>query len=124
MVLDPLVSGRFSQGAKERALGAEKLQLEEAGRLFAAIALMSVQRSWLQALALLVAIAAAVAVTLYQFVPPAVVTANAPATEFSAERAMEDVRMIAEESHPMGSSEHEEVADYIVDRLEELGISP
>jgi hypothetical protein len=71
-----------------------------------------------------VAIAAAVAVALYLFVPPAVVPADAPATEFSAERAMEDIRMIADEPHPMGSQEHEEVADYIVSRLEGLGLSP
>ena len=81
-------------------------------------------RVWPRALALLVAVAAAVAVTLYQFVPPVVVPSDAPASEFSAERAMEDVRVIAREPHPMGSPEHEEVADHIVRRLEELGLSP
>jgi hypothetical protein len=70
------------------------------------------------------AVAAALAVALYMFVPPKVVPADAPATEFSAQRAMEDVRVIAREPHPMGSREHEEVADYIVGRLEELGLSP
>jgi hypothetical protein len=85
---------------------------------------MSNQHSWLQPLALLLAIAAAVALALYMFVPPAVVPASAPTTEFSAERAMEDVRVIAREPHPMGSQEHEEVANYIVGRLEELGLSP
>jgi hypothetical protein len=75
-------------------------------------------------LTLLVAIAAAVAIALYMFIPPAVVPASAPATEFSAERAMGDVRVIAHEPHPMGSEEHEEVADYLVGRLEELGLSP
>lgn len=86
--------------------------------------IFSGRRAWPQALALLVAMAAAVTVALYQFVPPAVVPSDAPATEFSAERAMEDVRVIAKELHPMGSPEHEEEADYIVGRLEELGLSP
>ena len=82
------------------------------------------RRSWPQVLVLLLTIAAAVAIAIYLFVPPEVVPANAPKTEFSAERAMEDVRVIADEPHPMGSEEHEEVADYIVGRLEELGLSP
>ena len=82
------------------------------------------RRSWPQALVLLLMIAAALAIALYMFVPPPVVPASAPETEFSAERAMEDVRVIASEPHPMGSEEHEEVADYIVGRLEELGLSP
>ena len=81
-------------------------------------------RSRPQALTLLLAIAAALAVALYMFMPPNVVPADAPATEFSAARALEDVRVIASEPHPMGSEEHEEVADYIVSRLEELGLSP
>lgn len=99
-----------SQGASENGIpGAENV---------------SKHRPWPQALALLSAIVAAVAVALYMFMPPKVVTADAPATEFSAERAMKDVRVIAREPHPMGSEEHEEVADYIVGRLEELGLSP
>ena len=82
------------------------------------------RHSWLPPLAMLLAIVAAVAVALYTFVPSAVVPADAPATEFSAQRAMDDVRVIAREPHPMGSEKHEEVADYIVTRLEELGLSP
>ena len=85
---------------------------------------MSNRHSWQQPLALLLAIAAAVTVALYMFVPPAVIPVDAPATKFSAQRAMDDVRVIAREPHPMGSQEHEEVADYIVGRLEELGLSP
>jgi hypothetical protein len=82
------------------------------------------RHSWLRPLAVLLAIVAAVAVALYTFLPPAVVPADAPATEFSAQRTMDDVRVIAREPHPMGSEKHEEVADYIVNRLEELGLSP
>lgn len=84
----------------------------------------SEQRFWPEVLAVLAAVAVAVAIALYMFVPPEVVPDSAPATEFSAERAMEDVRAIAREPHPMGSQEHEEVADYIVGRLKELGLSP
>jgi hypothetical protein len=65
------------------------------------------RKAWPQVLALILVIAAAVAVALYLFVPPEVVPASAPTTEFSAERAMEDVRVVAKEPHPMGSPEHE-----------------
>src|SRR3712207_6569602 len=73
------------------------------------------RRSWPQVLTLFVAMVAALALALYVFVPPPVVSADAPATEFSAERAMKDVRAIADEPHPMGSPEHEATADYIVE---------
>jgi hypothetical protein len=56
---------------------------------------------------LLAAIAVALAVALYMFVPPKLIPASASATEFSAQRAMKDVRVIAKEPHPMGSKEHE-----------------
>jgi hypothetical protein len=47
---------------------------------------------------LLVAIAA-----LSYLVPPAVVPESAPATDFSAERAIEHLKVIAREPHPAGS---------------------
>jgi Peptidase family M28 len=56
--------------------------------------------------------------------PPAAVDANAPATEFSAARAMRDVREIAKQPHPLGSAENDRVREYLVGRLRELGASP
>ena len=46
------------------------------------------------------------------------------ATEFSATRAMRDVREIAKRPHPLGSAENDRVRDYLVGRLRELGANP
>ena len=56
--------------------------------------------------------------------PPAAVDENAPATEFSAGRAMRDVREIAKKPHPLGSAENVRVREYLVARLRELGANP
>ncbi len=56
--------------------------------------------------------------------PPPVVDENAPATEFSATRAMRDVRGIAKKPHPLGSAENDRVREYLVGRLRELGANP
>ena len=56
--------------------------------------------------------------------PPSAVDADAPATEFSATRAMRDVREIAKRPHPLGSAENDRVREYLVGRLRELGANP
>lgn len=53
--------------------------------------------------------------------PPAVVPATAPATEFSAERALNEVRAITKAPHPVGSEEHQAVLMLLTDRLRALG---
>lgn len=55
---------------------------------------------------------------------PAPVAAGAPASAFSAVRAMTDVRVIARAPHPVGSSEHEQVRGYLFGRMAALGLSP
>lgn len=54
--------------------------------------------------------------------PPSPKSANAPDAEFSAARAMEDVRIIAAKPHPTGSAENAEVRAYLLRRLNELGV--
>ena len=54
--------------------------------------------------------------------PPPVVAATAPATRFSAARAMIDLRAIAMRPHPTGSVENVRVATYLVARLAGLGL--
>ncbi len=54
--------------------------------------------------------------------PPTAQGADAPATEFSAARAMEHVNEIAREPHPLGSPESERVGAYLVSELEALGL--
>ena len=56
--------------------------------------------------------------------PPAAVPENAPATEFSAARAMRDVREIAKKPHALGSAENDRVLKYIAGRMAELGLKP
>ncbi len=54
---------------------------------------------------------------------PGVVPASAPATAFSAERAMRDLQIIAATPHPIGTTAHDRVRDYLVDQLRKLGLS-
>ena len=61
--------------------------------------------------------------TLYGAVPDPV-PASAPPTEFSSGRALEHVRAIAREPHPMGSPENAAVRDYLVEELSALGVEP
>jgi hypothetical protein len=54
--------------------------------------------------------------------PPSPRSADAPATVFSAERAMADVRVIAREPHPVGSPENARVRDHLLGRLRGMGL--
>ena len=62
------------------------------------------------------------AVALSSLIPPAVVAADASGSEFSAERAMEHVAVIAAEPHPMGSPAIGRVREYIGEQLDALGV--
>jgi hypothetical protein len=55
-------------------------------------------------------------------IPPRPIPANAPATSFSAERAMQDLEVIASEPHPAGSPAQARVRDYIVDQAASAGL--
>jgi hypothetical protein len=56
--------------------------------------------------------------------PPAPVPANAPATGFSAGRAMPIVDDLAREPHPLGSAAARRVRDDVVARLRARGLAP
>ncbi|HWQ87977.1 M20/M25/M40 family metallo-hydrolase [Brevundimonas sp.] len=66
------------------------------------------------ALALLIA-----ALTLQS---PRPAPASAPATDFSAQRAMADVREIAQRPHPVGSADHARVQAVLLQRMAALGL--
>jgi len=53
---------------------------------------------------------------------PAPAGADAPATAFSAERAMVDVREIAQRPHPVGSADHARVQAFLLGRMAALGL--
>ena len=73
---------------------------------------------------LLVFLALLVWASLFFDAPPAPVTASAPATEFSAERAMGYVRLFAQNPHPVGTEEHARVRDALVNELSKTGLTP
>ena len=72
---------------------------------------------------LLVALIGASLLAVFAAMTPSPVPADAPATEFSAMRAMADVREIARAPHPTGSAENARVRDYLTQRLQSLGMT-
>lgn len=50
--------------------------------------------------------------------------ADIPADQFSAGRAMADIRIVAARPHPIGSADQPRVRDYLVSRMTALGLSP
>ena len=54
--------------------------------------------------------------------PPAAVPVSAPATAFSADRAMADVAAVAREPHPTGSAAIARVRDHLLARINGLGL--
>lgn len=76
----------------------------------------------IRALALPVFLVVIGLVTKAMLAPPEPLPANAPEHLFSAGRAMEHVRFIAREPHPMGTPAAARVRSYIAARLEALGL--
>ncbi len=68
---------------------------------------------------------AATALTMALISPPPPQPADAPATTFSAERALQDLAVIAREPHPMGVSRaHADARDYLLAEIRALGLEP
>jgi hypothetical protein len=64
------------------------------------------------------------AFSIYRQNPPAVVDTNSPLPDFSAARAMKYLEVIGQRPHPIGSTEHAAVRDYIVNELNAQGLHP
>src|SRR4026209_928722 len=77
----------------------------------------------LSAASIVLVIVAAVLV-VYQLTPPRTAAVNAPVTEFSSERALKHLAVIAQRPLPVGTSEHAAVDSYIETELTALGLSP
>jgi len=71
---------------------------------------------------LLAAVAGAIIVAVVATTPPGPASTAAPASDFSAARAMVDDRVIARAPHPTGSPENAEVRTYLLARLQALGL--
>jgi len=67
----------------------------------------------------------AIALTMVLISPHEPLPVDAPAANFSAGRAVQDLEAIAEEPHPMGVSQaHAKVRDYLVGEIRALGLEP
>lgn len=75
-------------------------------------------------LALLAALIAAALIAWTVQQPPKPLPAAAPAGQFSAERALTDIRAFASVPHPIGSPANHTARDYVVGRMAALGLSP
>lgn len=73
--------------------------------------------------AFLVTLFAALCLAVFATTPPRPQPRSAPATAFSAARAMEDVRRLAAAPHPAGSAENEAVRGYLSQRMTALGMT-
>ncbi|WBO22017.1 M20/M25/M40 family metallo-hydrolase [Sphingomonas abietis] len=73
---------------------------------------------------LLIAIVVSLWIGVRAATPPPVVPASAPATAFSAERALPDIHALAMRPHPTASADSERVHAYLEKRLRAIGIVP
>ena len=69
-------------------------------------------------------LAVAIGPAFYCLIPPPVAPNTAPATEFSASRAFEHLKVIAREPHPTGSAANTRVRDYLIQQLQRMGLEP
>lgn len=60
----------------------------------------------------------------YIIQPPEPKSASSSPAEFSAERAFQHVKHIAQQPRPLGSAANDSVREYIMDKLKELGLDP
>lgn len=75
-------------------------------------------------LTLLLVLALLVWTGLQQLSTPEVIPATAPAGEFSAERAMQHLRVIASEPRAVGLPGHTAARQYLVEQLQAMGLVP
>ncbi len=71
---------------------------------------------------LIVALVLGLLLGIYATIPPAAKPDDAPVAQFSAGRAMADVRVIAARPHPTGSAENSEVRRHLLLRMSALGM--
>lgn len=76
------------------------------------------------ALVMAAAVVVGIALGLTTRPRPAAAPANAPQQNFSAGRALAHVREIAKKPHPTGTQENAEVAAYITQQIESVGLKP
>jgi hypothetical protein len=75
-------------------------------------------------LVILLALAGLTALSIASVSPPAVVGADAPADQFSADRAYQHVEQVGAQVHVAGSAAAGDVSDYIAAELTAIGLEP
>jgi hypothetical protein len=75
-------------------------------------------------LAIIIVLALLAGLAIYLQSPPAAAPESAAPEGFSSGRALKHLQVIARQPHPLGSSEHAAVRDYLVGKLKELGLDP
>jgi hypothetical protein len=93
-------------------------------RASASVVLPRVDARFLPRVVLLLALVLLLSLGLRQLSTPDVVPVTAPATAFSAARAMEQLRVLAAEPRAIGSPGHANAQEYLVDQLRSLGLEP
>jgi hypothetical protein len=82
------------------------------------------KQNLIQTAIIFIALVVVVSITLDQIFPPNALPASAPATEFSAERAIEHLKVIATEPRLVGKPGYENARDYIMSELTKFGLTP
>ena len=80
-------------------------------------------RPWLFRLVLAVSLLVIILIGLFPVMPLNVPPATVPQDEFSAERAMLDLQVVAAQPHPAGSPAQAQVRDYILAQVQATGAS-
>ena len=73
-------------------------------------------------LLVIIVLIATTLMTILSIMPPKPLPIYTPAAEFSTERAIEHIRVIAAEPHPVGSAANAAVREYILQQLSDLGL--
>lgn len=76
----------------------------------------------LRLIALLIVLVMSVSLASLRLQTPAPAPDTAPDSQFSASRAMNDVRRIAQAPHPTGSAENAQVRAYLIARMQAMGL--
>jgi hypothetical protein len=79
---------------------------------------------WAGALTAFLFLVAAVALARWQLSPPAALSSTAPATAFSAARAVAHLQSLAAVPHPPGTQAHAAVRQYIANQFAAAGLTP
>jgi hypothetical protein len=78
-------------------------------------------KPWFLRMVMAIALVVIILIGLLPVMPLKVIPATAPQTEFSAERAMNDLKIIAAVPHPAGSTTQAKVREYILAQVQATG---